>query len=52
MTLEKNHPQREATQGMPAPEELPSGPRTAVSAAVARRLPVRPRPSHHQEGVR
>jgi len=38
MTLEKNHPQQERTQGMPALEQLPTGPRTAVSAAVARRL--------------
>jgi cyclopropane-fatty-acyl-phospholipid synthase len=38
MTLEKNHPQQEGTQGMPALEQLPTGPRTAVSAAVARRL--------------
>ena len=38
MTLEKNHAQQEGTQGMPALEQLPTGPRTAVSAAVARRL--------------
>ena len=37
MTLEKN-PTDTRTQGMPALEQLPTGPRTAVSAAVARRL--------------
>ena len=37
MTLEKNHDDTR-TRGMPAPDQLPTGPRTAVSAAVARRL--------------
>jgi len=36
VTLEKNPDTR--TQGMPALEQLPPGPRTAVSSAVARRL--------------
>ena len=49
MTLEKNRPDDtapadtamgapRATQGMPALEPLVRGPRTAISAAVARRL--------------
>lgn len=38
MTLERNRPDEVRTQGMPAPEQVTSGPRTAVSAAVARRL--------------
>ena len=39
MTLEtRTTPGRRRPQGMPALEQLPTGPRTAVSAAVARRL--------------
>lgn len=37
MTLEQDRPETR-TQGMPALEQLPPGPRTAVSAAVAKRL--------------
>ena len=38
MTQEKNRPDTTATQGMPALEPLVRSPRTAISAAVAKRL--------------
>ena len=38
MTVEKNRPADTRSQGMPALEPLRGGPRTTVSAAVARRL--------------
>ncbi|WP_242532577.1 cyclopropane-fatty-acyl-phospholipid synthase family protein [Nocardioides sp. S5] len=38
MTIEKNRPAETGSQGMPPLEPLRGGPRTAVSAAVARRL--------------
>ena len=38
MTIEKNRPDQTAAQRVPALEPLVRGPRTAVSAAVARRL--------------
>jgi cyclopropane-fatty-acyl-phospholipid synthase len=38
MTLEKNRPDRTDATGLPALEPLAGGPRTAISAAVARRL--------------